>query len=642
MAQPIDWKLFGTAAENVEKQAAGLPSLPNLSKPRVAGVGVSPPGSQSGGGTWWGAKQGPPGGAPGAQAGSMGPSRGAAGDADLQAAMQFTAQNQPNYMHDTFIPSIRNIPLAGGALAHLAGQLAGPDPRGRANQGQAGQAQAGSSGQAAGGTSGGQFSIPSQRLPQPGFGGRPAQPAQPVAPNPYDTTPAHPNVNYSIPPGSRGGYIPSDAGAAIKKVHDAVNRPLTHSQHDSPPPPAPGSPGAAPVNPGVSAPSPAMSPPAATPPSIPPKKVETGPDGQAGTSDDDFYKKQLAWWNDRPQAPKAPQAQQGGGFGPQVMQFIRSMFGPGGGMQFPGAYPGMMSMMMPRMMMPRWPGGGGGGMMFPQQQQQQQAPWQVSRPGLEAWLKRMPTRDDGASATPAAPSNEPGATQAAPSNEPGATQAAPGGGMVNPVPTGDEPSQYDQEMYALNRPDNQDPFSGPGGTSGLKPDVQEGFPAEWFESESAEQPAAPELPEAELPEPESPATATNWPSMEAPPDNYFPDDPGFTPPSAGRPDIDPGMTPPSSRRPDIDPGMTSDKPKKSPASPPAPSMPRDLPKDPVDRGWGWGETGGPFGSETMDFRPDEDMGGFQHYNRSPQSPTEWNDKEWMDNLREQGERGNLA
>ena len=71
-------------------------------------------------------------------------------------------------------------------------------------------------------------------------------------------------------------------------------------------------------------------------------------------------------------------------------------------------------------------------------------------------------------------------------------------------------------------------------------------------------------------------------------------------------------------------------------------MPRDLPKDPVDRGWGWGETGGPFGSETMDFRPDEDMGGFQHYNRSPQSPTEWNDKEWMDNLREQGERGNLA
>jgi hypothetical protein len=26
----------------------------------------------------------------------------------------------------------------------------------------------------------------------------------------------------------------------------------------------------------------------------------------------------------------------------------------------------------------------------------------------------------------------------------------------------------------------------------------------------------------------------------------------------------------------------------------------------------------------------------------PQSPTEWNDKEWMDNLYEQGERGHLA
>jgi hypothetical protein len=41
-----------------------------------------------------------------------------------------------------------------------------------------------------------------------------------------------------------------------------------------------------------------------------------------------------------------------------------------------------------------------------------------------------------------------------------ATQISPNAGMVNPVPTGDLPSMYDQQMYELNRNDRQ-PFGQP-------------------------------------------------------------------------------------------------------------------------------------------------------------------------------------
>ena len=236
---------------------------------------------------------------------------------------------------------------------------------------------------------------------------------------------------------------------------------------------------------------------------------------------------------------------------------------------------------------------------------------------------------------------------------------------MNPVPTGDEPSQYDQEMYALNRPDNQDPFSGPGGTSGLKPDVQEGFPAEWFESESAEQPAAPELPEAELPEPESPATETTWPSVEEPPATWFDIDPGMTPKPTERPDSDPGMTPPS---PKFDPGDQDTWP--GPGDPSMdinPSQWGDVDFLDPDLGKVREEPVADYPAqppltEAIQLPPadlsgpsvtDEDIERRSQGGRlppsagsdklgPPQSPTEWNDKEWMDNLREQGERGNLA
>ena len=58
--------------------------------------------------------------------------------------------------------------------------------------------------------------------------------------------------------------------------------------------------------------------------------------------------------------------------------------------------------------------------------------------------------------------------------------ADPGGGMVNPPPTGDLPDAYDQEMYELNRPGNQAAFPDYRSGSALKPEIQEGFPSEWF------------------------------------------------------------------------------------------------------------------------------------------------------------------
>ena len=603
MAQPIDWKLFGTAAENVEKQAAGWPGVPKAQDMLNRNPG-SPPKA------------------------TLMPYK---PEGPYQASRAWPAESTPQSLHDAF--------------------------------------------------------------------NRPLTHSQHDPPNPYDQSPA------------------GNAMAAAKGLDPAK----------PPPPPAPGSPGAAPINPGVSAPSPkpaapsagfnpfagltglvspvisavqqALTPkipgaagpatpqpqaPPATPPNVTPEKVETGPDGQAGTSDDDFYKKQLAWWKDRPQAPKQQPGGGGGGFGPQAMQFIRSMFGPGGGMQFPGAWPGMMSMMMPRMMMPQWPGGGGGGMMFPQQQQQQQAPWQVSRPGLEAWLKRRPTRDDGASATPAAPSNEPGATPAAPSNEPGATPATP------PPTTSMEETTGVQSPSGRQPTGSQVPGAPDGPEGGRMEDMPKPVEPEGFGFRDEGQPPPEATPAPELPEPESPATETPWPAMEEPPADYFPTDPGFTPPSSGRPDIDPDMTPAkpkqspyfyhnpprtsgmdrgwedTQREEEYGPGFPREvsdsyKDQETPAAPP---MSRDLPKDPVDRGFVPGRDPippdfqderdfGPFGSDTMDFRPDEDRGGRRTMDFRPDEdrgglqqygtdPNQWNDQDWMTNLREQGERGNLA
>jgi hypothetical protein len=55
-------------------------------------------------------------------------------------------------------------------------------------------------------------------------------------------------------------------------------------------------------------------------------------------------------------------------------------------------------------------------------------------------------------------------------------------GMKNPTPTGDLPNFYDQEMYELNRPENQATFPSYRSGSALKPEIQAGFPEEWFGS----------------------------------------------------------------------------------------------------------------------------------------------------------------
>ena len=52
--------------------------------------------------------------------------------------------------------------------------------------------------------------------------------------------------------------------------------------------------------------------------------------------------------------------------------------------------------------------------------------------------------------------------------------------MTNPTPTGDLPNFYDQEMYELNRPENQATFPNYSSGSSLKPEIQAGFPEEWF------------------------------------------------------------------------------------------------------------------------------------------------------------------
>ena len=54
--------------------------------------------------------------------------------------------------------------------------------------------------------------------------------------------------------------------------------------------------------------------------------------------------------------------------------------------------------------------------------------------------------------------------------------------MTNPTPTGDLPNFYDQEMYELNRPENQATFPNYSSGSSLKPEIQAGFPEEWFGS----------------------------------------------------------------------------------------------------------------------------------------------------------------
>jgi len=605
-----------------------------------------------------------------------------------------------------------------------------------------------------------------------------------VLSSPSPTSPAAPAAQ----PAPGGGQFPPGGGITgptSQSFIETLNRPLTHSEADGPnaydgspegnsmaaaqgldpskppmvgpqglPGPVPGGPGTTPVNPGVPAPAapgggaapaapgggyipgdnplpnktPAPPPaPAEPPPGVSPEQAKTGPDGVEGTSDDDFWKKQKSWWSERPQRPKAPQSQQGGGFGPQIMQYIRSMFGPGGGggggggrlPQYPGAWPGMT--------MPQWPGGGGGGWPggggggWPQQQQQQQQPWNASREDIEAWMKNMPTRGGGAPAAPAAqaaPSNEPGATAPAPPTPPAASLAPaattsmaetmgvqqppsgrqPSGTRVPGAPEGPEggrmedmPKPVEPEGFGF-RSEGQPPPEAPGP---LDPGGEQHMPILADQDEKPEAPQAPAP--SEYGEGYDPAWAEDTsPQPPIDPTQQYPlgreNQPiaSLSDEQRGR-RIDsaqdsrrrrgaiknqreeefgpnfPEEVADSYENQETPPG-TYDRaePSAAPASPPAPPKPRDLPRDQAQSGdlgaamREMGESpdsrekpqGGRGGRTTMDYRPDEDAGGRTTMDYRPDEdaggrqelgadPNQWNEQQWMDDLRKDQKRNPL-
>jgi len=555
-----------------------------------------------------------------------------------------------------------------------------------------------------------------------------------VLSSPSPTSPAAPAAQ----PAPGGGQFPPGGGITgptSQSFIETLNRPLTHSEADGPnaydgspegnsmaaaqgldpskppmvgpqglPGPVPGGPGTTPVNPGVPAPAapgggaapaapgggyipgdnplpnktPAPPPaPAEPPPGVSPEQAKTGPDGVEGTSDDDFWKKQKSWWSERPQRPKAPQSQQGGGFGPQIMQYIRSMFGPGGGggggggrlPQYPGAWPGMT--------MPQWPGGGGGGWPggggggWPQQQQQQQQPWNASREDIEAWMKNMPTRGGGAPAAPAA--------QAAPSNAPGATAPAPptppAASLAPAATTSMAETMGVQQPPSGRQPSGTRVPGAPEGPEGgrmedmPKPVEPEGF---GFRSEGQPPPEAPGPldPGGEQQPPLQPAAggemfdegseelAQNPPGSAGP--EQMPAKPKQSPYFYQNPPRTSGMdrfSEDTEREEEYGPGFPREvsdsyKDQETPASPPAPPKPRDLPRDQAQSGdlgaamREMGESpdsrekpqGGRGGRTTMDYRPDEDAGGRQELGADP---NQWNEQQWMDDLRKDQKRNPL-
>jgi len=77
----------------------------------------------------------------------------------------------------------------------------------------------------------------------------------------------------------------------------------------------------------------------------------------------------------------------------------------------------------------------------------------------------------------------------------GAARAAeaatpPASSMINPTPTGNLPNIYDQELYELNRPENQADSPDYRSGSALKPEIQAGFPPQWFRGMPKDTPSA--------------------------------------------------------------------------------------------------------------------------------------------------------
>lgn len=71
-----------------------------------------------------------------------------------------------------------------------------------------------------------------------------------------------------------------------------------------------------------------------------------------------------------------------------------------------------------------------------------------------------------------------------------AVDDGPPSNMTNPTPTGDLPNYYDQEMYELNRPGNQADSPDYRSGSALKPEIQAGFPPQWFRGPVKNTPSA--------------------------------------------------------------------------------------------------------------------------------------------------------
>ena len=70
----------------------------------------------------------------------------------------------------------------------------------------------------------------------------------------------------------------------------------------------------------------------------------------------------------------------------------------------------------------------------------------------------------------------------------------PASRMTNPTPTGDLPNYQEQELYALNRPENQAAAPSYRSGSSLKPEIQAGFPPEWFRGRPKDTPPYSEYP----------------------------------------------------------------------------------------------------------------------------------------------------